>query len=211
MGITSLERDDGGLESFFDGIHQDRPTTILALLSVVIVTTHLLSTQLVTLNKSYLAIMGYISGEWKLVDDPSSVKKYGASAPSPWDPRRRYKKGDLISHNVPGFRRNSIYMATSNSPEGRPFDLFLRASHDLFRHELGHPTTSRVIAAACRTQLLFVWMLTVVVAYYRVAGYALSALLSILFANIIAFYGLMHVGLLDHSELKAVAKEIEIH
>jgi hypothetical protein len=52
---------------------------------------------------------------------------------------------DLIVQNFPGFGGQLIYKAASNSPDGRPFDLYLRATCDLFRNELGHPAASNVI------------------------------------------------------------------
>lgn len=67
------------------------------------------------------------------------VASYSTHTLMQWDPKRRYQKGDRIAYN------DAVYEAASNSPEGPPFDPFLRAAHDLFRDELGHPSSSNVI------------------------------------------------------------------
>ncbi|EJK77144.1 hypothetical protein THAOC_01041, partial [Thalassiosira oceanica] len=54
-----------------------------------------------------------------------------------WDPKRRYRKGDRITYE------DSAYEAASNSPEGPPFDPFLRAGGARPLHnELGHPSAT---------------------------------------------------------------------
>lgn len=201
-GITSATRDDGAYESMFYSINPDRGSAILTILSVIVITGVVLLAQLVTLNKSYLAIMGHLAGEWKLVEDQENRGKAAQ-----WDPRRRYKKGDMIVYSYPGFRQ-SVYMATTNSPEGRPFDLFLRATHDLFQHELGHPVTSRIVAASAKIHCAFMGLVALVLLCYMILDYSYSALITILFANMLACYGVLATGMVDHDELEGVAKEI---
>jgi len=183
----------------------DIGSIVVIFTSIVVITTVLLLAQLATLEKSYLAIMGYISGEWKLVSDASA----GGSnnVPSPWDSRRRYKKGDYIVYSYPGFPP-SIYMATSNSPEGRPFDLSLRVTHDLFRQDLGHVSTSMVISYCASIHNAFMAGIFMIGLYYTIQGANTSALVTAFMANLIASFGLVHVGLMDYNELQSIAAEV---
>lgn len=208
----------------FESIRPDRGSALAVVLSVVLVSVLLLVAQLLTLDRSYLAMMGYLAGEWKLVDkdELSSMNAYGAAAPAPWDPRRRYKKGDLILYNTSsgGFsvgggssssssRKSRVYMAvSSHPPEGPPFDLFLRASHDLFRHELGHQSTSRILAVAFRIHAVFIALLVGLLALYLLRNDNTAALRTALVANVIALHGLVRVGTTNRAELNTVAKEI---
>eukprot|EP00547_Thalassionema_nitzschioides_P003992 CAMPEP_0194204038 /NCGR_PEP_ID=MMETSP0156-20130528/3660_1 /TAXON_ID=33649 /ORGANISM="Thalassionema nitzschioides, Strain L26-B" /LENGTH=320 /DNA_ID=CAMNT_0038929941 /DNA_START=864 /DNA_END=1826 /DNA_ORIENTATION=+ len=201
-GVSEAYRNDCSFDSMFSTINTDTGSLILNVISVILISSTLLLAQLITLNKSYFAIMGHLAGEWKLVDSDQC----NGSA-SQWDPRRRYKKGDLIVHSYSGFRQ-SVYMATTNSPEGRPFDLFLRATHDLFQQEFGHPSTSRIISACAKLHLFFMGVILMFLVYYTWMDYYHSALLVILFANIVACFGLLSSGFLNHEELEYVAAEI---
>lgn len=136
--------------------------------------------------------------------DPS----FNGSPLSQWDPRRRYKKGDLIVQNYPGFGVQSIYKATSNSPEGRPFDLYLRATHDLFRNELGHPATSNVVAYILGVQLVMIFVITVMIICYHFLNYYCVSLLWTLAANIVAAFGTVGVALPRYREYHRLAKQI---
>eukprot|EP00546_Thalassionema_frauenfeldii_P022209 CAMPEP_0178906160 /NCGR_PEP_ID=MMETSP0786-20121207/6673_1 /TAXON_ID=186022 /ORGANISM="Thalassionema frauenfeldii, Strain CCMP 1798" /LENGTH=362 /DNA_ID=CAMNT_0020577841 /DNA_START=692 /DNA_END=1780 /DNA_ORIENTATION=+ len=201
-GVSEAYRNDSSFDSMFSAINTDKVSLFLNVISVILISSMLLLAQLVTLNKSYFAIMGHLAGEWKPVENEQS----GNSA-SQWDPRRRYKKGDLIVHSYSGFRQ-SVYMATTNSPEGRPFDLFLRATHDLFQQELGHPSTSRIISTCAKIHLFFMGVVLAFLSYYIWMGYYHSALLVILFANMVACFGVLSSGLLNHRELAHIAAEI---
>jgi hypothetical protein len=202
--VSGLYRDDGSHGNMFQWINPDRGSAIVTILSVIFITMLVLFSQLVTLNKSYLAIMGHLAGEWKLVDGKANI-----GPASQWDPRRRYKKGDLIVHSFAGFS-SSVYMATTNSPEGRPFDLFLRATHDLFRHELGHQSTSTVTVMAAKVHLAFVGAIMMVLMSYVYMDYADTALLTALFANVFACFGMLYLGLTDYDEFEDIASEINV-
>jgi hypothetical protein len=186
----------------FRSVAPDQGSMLIIMISVVFITALFLLAQIVTLNGSYLAIMGYVSGEWTLVEDPPQ----DFEAPANWDPRRRYKKGDLIVH--PGFG-GGVYRASSNNPEGRPFDLCLRATHDLFRCEMGHSSTSQVIVVATKVHMVFISLIMFMIVCYKLMDYAVGALVTALLSNLIASYGLMTVGLTNHRELAAVANEIK--
>ena len=206
VGISSTLRSDGSYQNEFALITPDRGAALMTLLSIVHITGALLLAQAVSLNRSYLGIMGYIAGEWTVVDE--SDPSIGSVTPSQWDPRRRYKKGDLIVQNFPGFGGQSIYRATSNSPEGRPFDLYLRATHDVFRNELGHPITSHIISVSANMQIWFLVLLVVMILGYQSMDYHCGGLMWTLAANMIAAYALLKVGLPNRTELQTLAREI---
>jgi hypothetical protein len=65
----------------------DRRSMIIIMISVVFIMALFLLAQIFTLNGSFLAIMGYVSGEWTLVEDPP----HNLEALADSDPRRSYK------------------------------------------------------------------------------------------------------------------------
>lgn len=210
-GITTAYRSDGDVRNDF-AINADRWAELVTCLSVIAVSGMLFLAQAVNLNGHYLATMGYITGGWTLIDTKkdSSFSSVGAT-PSQWDPRRRYKKGDMIVANRPLIfgGGQAIYKATSNSPEGRPFDIFLRATHDLFRNELGHPSISMILSTAIQGFLLFIGVNAILALLTAVFwGSHSNGLLTTLFANLLACYGALNVGLTDHSELQQLSQEI---
>jgi hypothetical protein len=101
-----------------------------------------------------------------------------------------------------------VYRATSNNPEGRPFDLYLRASHDLFRNELGHPATSQVIAFLATLQFGLISLLILVILAYQILDYNNASLLWTLSANLVAVYGTISVAMPRHSEIDKLANEL---
>mmetsp|Transcript_4242 Transcript_4242/g.6077 ORF Transcript_4242/g.6077 Transcript_4242/m.6077 type:complete len:161 (+) Transcript_4242:522-1004(+) len=151
--------------------------------------------------------MGYISGEWTAVDQ-SAASFRGENQPAQWDPRRRYKKGDLILQSSPGFGSQTVYKATSNSPEGQPFDLYLRAAHDFFRNELGHPGTSRIIYMVSKAHLAFISLVSLCVGWYVWKDYNYTALTMVLVANLVASYGIVNVGRMNYLELATIGNEM---
>jgi hypothetical protein len=210
-GITTpLRKDQGMFQSESASMSPDAGSSIMTLVSIVVITVALLLTQATTLNRSYLGIMGYLTGEWVVVDtdaDPSILE--GPGQPSAWDPRRKYKKGDLIAESTsPNFGSVVVYRATSNNPEGRPFDLYLRASHDLFRNELGHPASSQVIAFLSTVQFGLISILILVMLGYQIMDYDNSSLLWTLAANLVACYGTIGVAMPRYSEMDTYATEL---
>jgi hypothetical protein len=191
-------------------ISPDRGSAIMTFVSVVVITISLLLAQAATLNRSYLGIMGYLTGEWAVVDvnvDPSVLE--GPNRPSTWDPRQRYKKGDLIAESTsPNFGKVVVYKAMSNNPEGRPFDLYLRAAHDLFRNEMGHPASSQLIAFLSTAQFGLISLLIIVILAYQVLDFNNSSLLWTLAANLVAVYGTISVAMPTYAELDNYADEL---
>ena len=187
------------LTSSYDALMGDDFATRLIITSTVLITVVMLVAQMTLMNRTYLAIMGYISGEWELVTDstdetddnePSAVSQ-GRFRPKSWlydifgignkptqsystrrsnatlmqwDPKRRYQKGDRIAYD------DAVYEAVSNSPEGPPFDPFLRAAHDLFCDELGHPSSSNMMPCLSMGCVVLASMLLLAMLIWRNAG-----------------------------------------
>lgn len=209
VGITSALRPDASPRNDFDE-NADYVSAFLVALSVVVVSILLLLAQAVTLNGSYLAITGYIYGEWVQVDPKEEFSKIASSNPSQWDPRRRYKKGDVIVvHNAFWFPRQAFYKATFNSPEGRPLDMFWKTAHDIFRNELGHPATSRILAFVIQGHLVFIGALIVIaLANFIIRGIVWNGMFTTLIANLVACYGAITAGIPRRSELCQLSNEI---
>lgn len=209
VGITSPLRSDGAFGPPSGTTQPDRWSAIMTLNSVIFVTVSLLLCQAVTLNRSYLGIMGYLTGEWVVVDTDSDKSILEGPTPSSWDPRRRYKKGDLVAETTsPNFGKTIVYRATSNNPEGRPFDLYLRASHDIFRDELGHPASSQVVAFLSTLQFTWILVLMLAILGYQIMGFNNSSLLWTFAANLVAIYGTIAVAMPPYSEIDELAEEL---
>ena len=209
-GIYSPLRDDIETDVSDESSSRDFGASVLTAVSVIVITISMLLAQAATLNRSYLGIMGYLTGEWVLVDenDPSLAD---GPRPYPWDPRRRYKKGDLIcleSSSSPHATR-VVYRAHSNSPEGKPTDFFLRAAHDAFRNELGHPASSHLIAFLSAVQFGLISMsILMILLYELILERPTASLVWTLTANLVAVYGGMIVGTPKYKDIARLADEI---
>jgi hypothetical protein len=207
-GITSPLRKDGAYGTAFALLAPDPWSALWTVCGVTMVTGVLLLAQAISLNKSYLAIMGYIcAGEWALVEKSQVAGMSSSSTPAAWDPRRKYKKGDLILY-PPGSRRPSVYRATSHSPEGRPYDRHLHAAHEVLRKELGHPGTSELLLKASQAQLVYVMLNGALWIGYKLMRYPAYGLIMALAANLLAAHAVLDVGTSNSKELRQLNAEI---
>ena len=87
-------------------------------------------------------------------------------------------------------------------------DLFLRATHDLFRNEVGHPATSNIIAYASAAQLFVSLLVVLMILCYQALDYGYGSLLWTLTANVIATYGILLTAMPAYKELESLAREI---
>ena len=171
----------------FDALMKDPFITRTSILVTTFLSAFLLVAQMTVMNRTYLALMGYICGEWRLVREDTGNEKislFGKHATAPplrrststltimqWDPKRRYQKGDRIMFN------DCIYEAMSNSPEGPPFDIYLRAAHDLYSEELGHRSTSSLLSNTSMGCWIIASILCGAMFFWRSAGYNFIPLL----------------------------------
>ncbi|KAL7534236.1 hypothetical protein ACHAXR_008188 [Thalassiosira sp. AJA248-18] len=223
------------LTSSYDALTGDDFATRLIITSTVLITAVLLVAQMTIMNRTYLAIMGYISGEWELVtetgDDADDEPYVSSSRFRPkswlydifgigskptqsystrrsnstlmqWDPKRRYQKGDRIAYD------DAVYEAVSNSPEGPPFDPFLRAAHDLFCDELGHPSSSNMIPCLSMGCVVLASMLLSALLIWRNAGWNYHPLLLCLAASLVGGYAITHSTERSLHGMRKIASEI---
>ena len=251
------------LTTSYDTLLGDDFCTRLVITTTVVITAVLLIAQMTVSDRTYLAILGYISGEWELVPETSSSddgdgnndsgggddsggggsgfplapgllgrfrplswaadvlglgsgssssssrSSSGSSSRRPgsmmqWDPKRRYRKGDRIAYE------DSVYEAASNSPEGPPFDPFLRAAHDLFSDELGHPSASHMLPCLSMGCLVLASMLLSALLIWRNAGWYFQPLLLCLFSSLLAGYAITHSTERAEYRLERLGAEIPV-
>lgn len=200
------------LTSSYDALLKDDYASAIILICTVAITTMLLTAQMTITNRTYLAIMGYISGEWALVDDidctpddhnssprsflqflmegfgfiSSKSSRRSNSTLMQWDPKRRYQKGDRIAYD------DCVYEAISNSPEGPPFDPFLRAAHDFFSDELGHPMTSYMMSCVASSFIILSSNLLAFMAFWRNSGSNYQPIFLCLIASLVGGFAVTH-------------------
>ena len=223
------------LTSSYDVLATDDIATRIIIVTTVLITAVLLVGQMSLMNRTYLAIMGYISGEWELVtemsedaeDDLSSQSRFrpksllydifgigskpiqpyskrGSNTLMQWDPKRRYQKGDRIAYD------DCVYEAVSNSPEGPPFDPFLRAAHDLFCDELGHPSSSNILPCLSMGCVVLASMLLSSILIWRNAGWNHQPLVLCFSASLVGGYALTHSTERSFNGMKKIADEIAL-
>lgn len=202
-GFSKAKRQDGF--QVFGFMECDSSSALLTLISVVTVSMVLLLAQAVVLNRSYLSILAHLSLGWEIVDKkklPEALPKSPTSTtpqqqqqivPTPiWEPKRKYGKGELVFYPDAA---GAMYRATSNSPEGRPYDREFRGMNERFRSELGHPATSELLCtlAACQfiaTGLCYALWLVLIICGYYAQTYGLIWTVA---ANLVATHGALSV------------------
>lgn len=184
---------------------------IFTFVGVAGVSTLLLLAQALLLNKSCLAMMGHHVGEWKYIGPANKSSTATASSVSvPWDSRRKFKKGDLIVYPPSGSRRQqSIYRATTNTPEGPPADDHMRMAHDWLELELGHSSTSPFLQVAGEIQLGYLFLNVIMVLFFfSWKSPAAPGAFTALVANWLAAHALLTVGTTNYSQLNRLNAEI---
>jgi hypothetical protein len=219
------------LTGSYDALLRDDSASVIIWISTVMITTLLLIAQMTITNRTYLAIMGYISGEWALVDDsdyaqddqpntsPRTLLQYlievfGFTSSSKssrrsnstlmqWDPKRRYQKGDRIAYG------DCVYEAKSNSPEGPPFDPFLRAAHDLFSDELGQPMTSYIMSCVSSSFIILSSNLLAFMAFWRNSGSNFQPIFLCLTASLVGGFAVTHSRERSFAEASKILQDIK--
>ena len=208
VGISSPYRDDG--LSYFGFMETDLSSALWTMSSILITTIVLLTAHALITNRSYLAILGFLAGDWEPVSSGGAKhSKNGTSrseTSSSWDPRKRYKKGDVVSYTGPGEKRSRLYRAATDQPDGKPMDL-LTFSRTL-QTELGHPYTSKTVSLLATLQLWLVLILLIRWMFCSMFCYSTHGMLVCLAASIIVFHSLVTVGATDYDELEILNEEI---
>lgn len=201
----------------FDALMKDSFITRTTVLVMAFLSAFLLIAQMTVMNRTYLAIMGYISGEWRLVREESGNERnsfFGKHSAPPlrrsvnstimqWDPKRRYQKGDRIAFDY------CLYEATSNSPEGPPFDTYLRAAHDLYNDELGHRSNSGLLSNSSMGCWVFVSVLCGAMFFWKNSGWNFIPLLLMSLACAVAGSTTAHLADSCSKVIIDIADQIE--
>jgi len=224
------------LTSSYDVLTKDDFATRIIIATTVLVTCVMLVAQMSLMNRTYLAIMGYISGEWELQTDTNDdtddeflssqkglmsvmydifgigtkpTQSYSTHRRSntlmQWDPKRRYQKGDRIAYD------DAVYKAVSNSPEGPPFDPFLRAAHDLFSDELGHPSSSNILPSLSTGCVVLAAMLLSAVLIWKNAAWNYHPLVLCFASSLVGGYAITHSTERSYNGIKDIADQIALH
>jgi hypothetical protein len=234
-GFSEPRRSDGG--GFSDFMEQDALSSFFTYFNVIQLSVVLLSVHTLLMDRSYLSILGYISGEWELIDTWRGIHDISQSTneaksssqhhsttigsigdnPHPWDQRRKYKKGDLV------FYGSSVYQATSSSPEGRPADKSVIRMNKTLRSEFGHPSSSKLVLQVARFQLWSACMhLAVLICMVPLESQSIYGMIGIVVAQLVACHAVLSgacpVGRsskAEHSasklsELEQLSREISI-
>ncbi len=172
----------------------DRFLGFIVVSSVLFSTSVILISQVITLDKSYLALKGYVSNH-ETNSSSSVMKKPG---------RKSNTHTESITFDFPeGYNNNG------NLNQSRGFvnslERWKKSVYELFSNELGALTTSRVLSICANAHLTFSLLVTLTWLLFIVLGrdwYALVLVYIALFASA------LEIGFLDRHALGNIAREI---
>lgn len=174
--------------SMYDNLMKDYVSIIIVCLSVTLVTTLILLAQAVALDKSFLALKGYMhfdATNGPRTSSTNSVKKGG-------------KKHSSGNDNKDDSMLKCFYNVSSHIHQ-------MGAS--MFVNELGALSSSRILAVCSHVHVMFSLFLIVVWILYSLCGKNCYALV-LTFIAVFNSAGAMEIGLVEFDELESIAKEI---
>jgi len=86
--------------------------------------------------------------------------------------------------------------------------MYLRASYEMYRNELGHVSTSKIIRTASYVHTFYLLLIGMLIVLYSHLGYSYGALVVTFVACFVSWSGLVNIGMVDYGELCDIAKEI---
>jgi len=213
--------------SMFDSIIHDRLASFVILFSVILITSLSLVVQAATLDRNHLALLGYFSKESSGINDGSycGTTINGKSSPSVVSRRsggndgNSGRRGSKRSNAYTNGDENSMAMhqhfnsRVTESTGDRKFlnislslDIYRRATYNIFANEMGHVSTSWIIAECVRCYAIF----SMVLVGFCILQHVQGAYYSLVLVFIAAFNsaGSTDVGLLEFTELENIANEI---
>jgi len=186
MGVANTRYKPGGHpRTMFEDVAHDRVMCIILGFTVAIVTAAILISQVATLDRTCLAISGYLSQDTSTKSD-----KGGRSG-------GRHKD-----------RRNDTDPFSSLDKQKASRGFYSKLMWRIFRGELGHPSTSAIVSYACLCLFGWLFFLLLVLIVYLSSGRDISAVLFIIAAVWKATKSTVNVGNLDHIKLNRLATEI---
>mmetsp|Transcript_21810 Transcript_21810/g.32635 ORF Transcript_21810/g.32635 Transcript_21810/m.32635 type:complete len:560 (-) Transcript_21810:74-1753(-) len=156
-------------------------------LSAASITFILLLSQVVTLDKAYLSIMGYISTGESDFSEASSRRGAGG--------HRKNRRGDTSQ-------------AKLTVDRGGLSEHYLQFVNKLFSDELGPPSASNIISHVVDWHFQFILFLAGTCAVYFCMNYNCTAAAFLLWANVVACVGATEIGLADANEFQEIGEDI---
>ena len=189
LGVASSRNKIGGVPgSMYDDVVFDHVAAVVLAYTAAFITGAVLLSQVVALDRSCLATMGYMNEEYNKRPERGSGRSGG---------------------------RNKDRRTTGNVVDGDPFGVssFLKTTYSklmwsLFRYEVGHQSTSQVQAYACVALLGCFGSNVLVLLAYFAAGKDLAALVLVVYATYRATGSMALAGTVDHAKMLSLASEI---
>lgn len=173
--------------TMFSFIRKDYVFCFGVAISAAIITVLLLLSQVVTLDKAYLSIMGYISTGESDFSEASSRRGTGG-----------HRKN----------RRSDTTQAKLTFDRGGFSEHYLQFVNKLFSNELGPQSSSNIISHAIDWHFKLILFLAGTCAVYFYLKYNCAAAAFLLWANIIASVGAAEIGLVDFKEFQKIGEDI---
>jgi len=185
LGVASRRNRVGGfLGSMYEDAVFDHFVFVALVFTTVVITGGVLMSQVVALDRSRLAAMGYMNEE---CNKRSEKGRSGG--------RNRDRRTGAV--DVDPFRDSSILK-----------NIYSRLMWRIFRHEVGHQSISRVTAFACVALLGCFGMNVLVLLVYFAARKDLAAPVFLVCASYEATRTMATDGTLDHKKMRSLASEI---
>ena len=187
LGVASSRNRVGGFPgSMYEDVVFDKVISVVLALTIVIITGAILMIQVVALDRSCLASMGYMNEEINKRPDKGSGRSGGRNRD------RRTGVADIDPFRDTNFLKN----------------IYSRLMWRIFRYEVGHPSKSRATAFACVALLGCFGMNILVLLAYFVAKKDLAASILTAYASYKAT-GIMAIdGTTDREKMRSLAAEL---
>ena len=188
LGVASSRNRVGGFPgTMYEDVVFDPFISIVLAFTIVIITGAILISQVVALDRSCLASMGYMNEEYNKRPEKGSGRSGG---------RNRDRRTGVA--DIDPFR-------DSNPLKNIYSGLMWR----IFRYEVGHQSISRVMAFACVALLgCFCVNILILLAYFLVRR-DLTALVLAVYASYKATGVMATAGTMDHKKMEGLAAEIQ--
>ena len=188
LGVASSRNRVGGFPgSMYEDVVFDKFVSVVLALTIVVITGAILMSQVVALDRSCLASMGYLNEE--LIKRPEK----GSSRSGGRNRDRRTGVADIDPFRDTNFLKN----------------IYSRLMWRIFRYEVGHQSKSRVTAFACVALLGCFGMNILVLLAHFVAEKDLAASVLIAYASYKAT-GIMAIdGTMDTKKMRSLAAEMQ--
>jgi len=179
----------------YNNLIYDRFQGGLIIFSLVLSTTLILIAQIITLNKSHLALKSYSN------QDSSTSKKSGGGGGG-----RRSITADASAFDFAGeYGNNQSQRGGVSAKFTQSLSDLKKFGYNMFSNELGALSTSRILSIGASIHVCTTMFVIIVWVYYAMTGrdwYTFFLIYIALFASAV------EIGFLEHAALNDIAKEI---